>query len=392
MPLLQAQGATVFCIVHSELAALMEHSLAGVQCQGPQRQFEADLHVALLSLPLHLGTDTLADIPATVPYLRAPEAAARHWRERLAPWGKKFKVGIAWSGYLNQINNRNRAMPLGLLRPLMELPGVQCFSLQKAAAGRFSDVTTHPDQLVDLTAGWNDFTDSAAMLQGLDLVITVDTSIAHLAGALGRPVWVLLAPNADWRWLLAREDSPWYPSMRLFRRGFGEDRTAQVGRVVQALRSRLAQPVPRLRAMASGDEGAVAALWRDAWAAANPQVTAVQPLEHWLARVRAEFGAPREAVVALVAGEIGAFMVVDPGRAWLEQLHTAPALQGRGLGRALLDEACLRMPAGWSLHVALANQRAQAFYTRYGLARGGKVDTHPVTGRERVAYAWLPPV
>ena len=149
---------------------------------------------------------------------------------------------------------------------------------------------------------------------------------------------------------------------------------------------------PPLRPMQAGDEVAVAALWRSAWASANPHTPTVQPPEHWLARVRAEFGPPCESAVALAAGEIGAFMVIDAGRAWLEQLHTAPALQGRGLGRALLDEACRRMPAGWSLHVALANHRAQAFYEHYGLARGSEVDTHPVTGRERVTYAWLPPV
>ncbi|RYF36280.1 MAG: tetratricopeptide repeat protein, partial [Comamonadaceae bacterium] len=138
VPLLQQQGATVVCIVQPELAALVEHSLPGVPCQGPQRQFEVDLHVALLSLPLHLGTDTLADIPSSVPYLRVPEAAALRWRERLAPWQEKFKVGLAWSGFLGQINNRNRAIALGALQPLLEMPGVQCFSLQKAAAGRYS--------------------------------------------------------------------------------------------------------------------------------------------------------------------------------------------------------------------------------------------------------------
>jgi ADP-heptose:LPS heptosyltransferase len=88
--------------------------------------------------------------------------------------------------------------------------------------------------LVNLTAEWNDFDDSAAMVEALDLVITVDTAIAHLAGALGKPVWILLAPNPDWRWLLEREDSPWYPTARLFRRGFGEPRAAQVGRVLEA--------------------------------------------------------------------------------------------------------------------------------------------------------------
>jgi ADP-heptose:LPS heptosyltransferase len=109
------------------------------------------------------------------------------------------------------------------------------FNLQKGDAGPWTDTSPDAAGLVDLTGGWTDFGESAAMLEALDLVITVDTSIAHLAGALGKPVWILLAPNADWRWLLEREDSPWYPSARLFRRGFGEGRPAQVARVRQAL-------------------------------------------------------------------------------------------------------------------------------------------------------------
>lgn len=239
VPLLQQQGATVFCVVQPELAALVEHCLPGVQCAGPGRQFDADLHVALLSLPRHLETRTPAGIPAQMPVLRAPEVARTRWQERLAPWQGKFKVGIAWSGYLNQINNRNRAVPLALLRPLLHEPGVQCFSLQKASAGRFTDTTADPAQLVDLTGEWTDFCDSAAMLEQLDLVITVDTAIAHLAGAMGRTAWVMLPPNADWRWMLDREDSPWYASLRLFRRGFGEAREQQVQRVLQALRAHL---------------------------------------------------------------------------------------------------------------------------------------------------------
>ena len=148
----------------------------------------------------------------------------------------RLKIGIAWSGFQRQVNNINRAVALSLWQPLLSVPGVQFFSLQKSDAGVYTDIRPAAHKLVDLTAQWTDFSDSAAMLEQLDLVITVDTSIAHLAGALGRPVWVMLAPNADWRWLLDREDSPWYPTMRLFRRGFNEDRTAQVARVEEALR------------------------------------------------------------------------------------------------------------------------------------------------------------
>jgi ADP-heptose:LPS heptosyltransferase len=139
----------------------------------------------------------------------------------------------------HQVNNRNRAVALGQLAALFELPGVQCFSLQQADAGRYTDVRPTAEQLVDLTREWRDFGDSAAMVEQLDLVVSVDTATVHLAGALGTPTFVLLPPNPDFRWLLDREDSPWYPAMRLFRRGFAEPRPVQVGRVVQAVRERL---------------------------------------------------------------------------------------------------------------------------------------------------------
>lgn len=234
VPMLQRAGATVFGIVPPELVTLLEQSFEGFQCLTPDRRFEVHRHVALLDLPSHFGT-TLENVPARVPYLRAPPQRAAHWRERLAPWSQSFRVGIAWSGYQAQVNNRNRAIPLSLLTPLLQMKGVQCFSLQKTSAGPWTDLQPTAQELVDLTPEWRDFADSAAMLEQLDLVITVDTSIAHLAGAMGRPVWVMLPPNPDWRWLLEREDSPWYPEMRLFRRGFGEDRALQVGRVVDAL-------------------------------------------------------------------------------------------------------------------------------------------------------------
>jgi hypothetical protein len=194
-----------------------------------------------MDLPMHHRT-TLETIPAQILYLDAPQAKVVEWKSKMAPWAGKKRIGIAWSGSLEQVNNGNRAMRISGLTPLMSIQGVQWFSLQKGDAGEFTDVSLDPQKLVDLTPDWTDFTDSAAMLRNLDLVITTDTAVAHLAGAMGVPVWVMLAPNADWRWLLEREDSPWYPGMRLFRRGIGEKRSAQVARVRGALQEWLPQP------------------------------------------------------------------------------------------------------------------------------------------------------
>ncbi len=235
LPQLQQAGAQVACAIQPELVPLVESSFPGVEVPTPGRDLVVQQHVALLELPGRLGT-TLQDIPARVPYLQAPAAARERWRERLAPWAGRRKVGLAWSGSTVQVNNRNRAIPLSLLAPLVPLAaaaGVQMFNLQKGDAGDWTDLDVATTGLVDLTGEWRDFGDSAAMLEQLDLVITVDTAIAHLAGALGRPVWVLLPPNADWRWLLEREDSPWYPTARLFRRGFGEPRAQQVARLTR---------------------------------------------------------------------------------------------------------------------------------------------------------------
>jgi hypothetical protein len=238
IPRLQALGARVFAVVRPELAPLVEASFPGVACWAPGRPLQVQWHAALMDLPLRFGT-TLQDMPAQVPYLRPPAAARARWADRMAPWQDRFKVGIAWSGAAGQANNRNRAVPLSLLLPLARLPGVQCFSLQKADAGGWTDVQPADGEIVDFSAEWEDFGDSAAFIERLDLVVSVDTAPAHLAGALGKPTWILLGPNADWRWLLRREDSPWYPTARLFRRGLGEARPEQAARMLAALRAQL---------------------------------------------------------------------------------------------------------------------------------------------------------
>jgi hypothetical protein len=192
-----------------------------------------DVHCPLPSLPMTLGT-TLENIPAAVPYLHADGALASQWREKLAAHakGSALRVGMVWRGNPQHGNDRNRSMPAAALRSLGGISDVHFFSLQKEAGDK-PDLPL--DAWTDLTADLRDFADTAAMIDALDLVITVDTSVAHLAGALGKPVWTLLAIAPDWRWLLHRDDSPWYPTMRLFRQGAAGDWAEVIGRVREAL-------------------------------------------------------------------------------------------------------------------------------------------------------------
>jgi hypothetical protein len=177
------------------------------------------VHAPLLGLPRIFGT-TLATVPAQVPYLFAAAALIAHWREQLAHLDG-FRIGINWCGRPDNPAESLRAIPLTCFEPLARLPGVRLVSLQKGPGAnqlnelgaRFPVIDLGAD--LDTTAGA--FMDTAALMMSLDLVITSDTSIAHLAGALGVPVWVALPFGSEWRWLLDRADSPWYPTMRLFR-------------------------------------------------------------------------------------------------------------------------------------------------------------------------------
>jgi len=171
-----------------------------------------DFHSPLLSLPLAFGT-TLETIPAQVPYLAVPaealkKAAALSWPAH------GLRVGLAWSGNPSHPKNRLRSIPLELLAPIFKLQGVHFYSLQMGpAAGELKKVQA---AITDLAPHACDMADTAAQIAQMDLIISIDTSIAHLAGALGKPLWVLLTRLPDWRWLLDREDSPWYPTARLF--------------------------------------------------------------------------------------------------------------------------------------------------------------------------------
>jgi tetratricopeptide (TPR) repeat protein len=213
------RGLRVILEVPKPLVRLLR-SLAGVDrvlAQGEALP-PFDLHCPMLSLPLALGT-TLATIPGTTPYLRADDSQIAAWRARLdALANQGLRIGLVWAGSARQhlpnaaAIDRRRSMAPELLAPLFDVPGLQFFSLQKdgpAAPPHF--------RLIDVMSEMTDFADTAALVENLDLVISVDTAVAHLAAALGRPVWLLDRFDPCWRWLIGRRDTPWYPTLRLFR-------------------------------------------------------------------------------------------------------------------------------------------------------------------------------
>jgi hypothetical protein len=173
-----------------------------------------DLHCPLMSLPLAFRT-TLDSIPNHVPYLTVPEEALHAARTLFERADDKLRVGISWSGNPNHLEDRFRSIPFELLAPMFSEDRVKCFSLQIDQAS--SQLISAHSSIVDLKDAIHDFADTAAIMTHLDLVITVDTSVAHLAGALGRPTFVMIPFAPDWRWLTDREDSPWYPTLKLFR-------------------------------------------------------------------------------------------------------------------------------------------------------------------------------
>jgi hypothetical protein len=172
-------------------------------------------------------------VPAAVPYLRADPLAVAEWRKRLARPG--VKVGLVWAGRPEHHRDRHRSLPLAQLTPLAAVEPLSFFALQKGAAlGEAERV--HGMEIEILSPLLGDFTDTAAAIMALDLVISVDTSVAHLAGALGKPVWILLPYAPDWRWLEARSDSPWYPTARLFRQTAPRRWESVIAAVTEALR------------------------------------------------------------------------------------------------------------------------------------------------------------
>ncbi len=222
-----ALGMTVILEAPTVLAPLFRQCPATVVESGRALP-PFDVHLPLMSLPLVFGT-TVATIPADIPYLNPPgdRVAARDLPP--APPGAR-RIGFAWGGNPDHPNDRNRSLPYGALARLLDRPDIQAFSFQ---LGRNDG---HPDApMIDLAPRLNDFADTAAWLAGMDLCISADTAFAHLAGAMGKPVWILLPFSPDWRWLRERADSPWYPTARLFRQPAPGDWGSVLAAVERAL-------------------------------------------------------------------------------------------------------------------------------------------------------------
>jgi hypothetical protein len=202
----------------------------------------------MLSLPGILGirADT---VPARIPYLAPPEDQVRNWRNRLQD-EKGLRIGLAWSGNRQHIDDANRSCPMTELIPLLDVAGTNFFSLQKDSCNALLN-SGLAGRIRDYSGEWADFADTAAFMQSLDLVITVDTAVAHLAGALGIPVWTLLPFAPDWRWLRNRSDSPWYPTMRLFRPPQPRAWTPQIAQVADELGRLISARTDQLRQVSS---------------------------------------------------------------------------------------------------------------------------------------------
>lgn len=234
LPLVKALGGTVIFETWRSLHGLLK------ECDGideleelsfeKETQAQFDAHVSIMDLPGIFGTEQHT-IPASVPYVHADPAKVAYWRQELA--GPDLRVGIVWAGSARHANDRNRSCKLDHLAPLGRIEGVRLYGLQKGEpAGQ-----AHEASVMNLGEQFEDFTDAAAAIESLDLIVSVDTAILHLAGAMGKPTWALLAFAPDWRWMVERTDSPWYPTMRLFRQTERGNWNSVVQTVAQELRT-----------------------------------------------------------------------------------------------------------------------------------------------------------
>ena len=234
LPLLVASGAKVVFECQPALVDLVSNMGENITvfAHGETPPPYDLIHAPLLSLPRLLGT-TLQTVPADHPYLQADATLSAGWEGRLSQY-RGPKIGLIWRGGAAHLNDRNRSAPLALFDSCLNVPGVNFFSLQK---DRPKEDNNLPERFIDLGKDFDSFSDTAAALKNLDLVISVDTAVAHLAGAVGSPVWTLLAYPSDWRWLVEREDTPWYPTMRLMRKEAGQDWQALLERVATDIKN-----------------------------------------------------------------------------------------------------------------------------------------------------------
>lgn len=233
---LAARGATVVVECHAGLQSLIATAPGVARAVTPGAAVKADFYLPLLSVPHVLGV-TLDDVRPQAPYLRVPDGAPAFGLEG------RFKVGLVWRGNPQHENDKWRSVPLSLLLPLLDVPGVTFYSLQVGAAASEREQAPWRERLADLAPRLTDFAATAAAVSALDLVIAVDTAVAHLAGALGKPAWLLIAQGNDWRWLHERADTPWYPAARLFRQRKHRNWQPTVKLLAAALAELAAPPV-----------------------------------------------------------------------------------------------------------------------------------------------------
>lgn len=238
LPLLKPLAGRVLLLCQVGLKSLFERSvLADEVYEAPLRCGELPAHdyaVPLMSLPHRLDI-TLENLPAATPYLKPDGDRIAHWKQRMSGEGG-LRVGLVWSGSPTHSNDPNRTCPTEKLKWLADIPGVRYYSLLKGPDVRQLAQLSEILPICELGSQFANFDDTAAALMNIDLLISVDTSVAHLGGALGRPVWLLLPVNPDWRWLIERADSPWYPTFRLFRQKRYQDWDEVLQRVAAELR------------------------------------------------------------------------------------------------------------------------------------------------------------
>ncbi|GAB3268475.1 tetratricopeptide repeat protein [Chitinimonas naiadis] len=379
-PLIQQRGGRVIFSSYNDILALMK---AGEGAELVQDVESLDLsyqwQIPLLSLG-KIFANRVEDIPANVPYLFAEPQRAAAWRDKLSR-DNGIKAGIVWAGNPDHGNDHNRSMMLAEWAPLAAVSGVSFYAIQKGPTVGQAECPPPYLPLLSLSDDISDFNDTAAIIEALDIVICVDTSVAHLAGALGKPVWLLLPDTADWRWIVGRDDSPWYPSMRIFRRTSSETWTEVMVRVAAALDAwcdtRQAGFNPALQAERQAFVAAAAGNWAGAEAAfavAAQQGGFVDRLALQMARLGAQMDTPPQAWPAsdrapflqaqlaasrLPASQLTAFWQEQqaqvPGRdtdfALLEQLHAVGEFtEAIELARRMLARA----PGDWAARYLLA--------------------------------------
>lgn len=235
-PMVESLGATVILEAPAALVALASTLKGNFTIVEKGKDLpDFDMYCPIMSLPLAFKT-TLETVPAAVPYLYANGDKQLEWQSRLSARTRP-RVGLVWSGAIAQKNDVNRSIPLSTLAPMLQLP-IEFHSLQKEIRADDKEILSNFKQIHLHQEDIRDFSDTAALAQAMDLIVSVDTSVAHLAGALGRPAWILVPYVPDYRWMLDRSDSPWYPTINLIRQPEVRNWESVIAEVTQRLKAR----------------------------------------------------------------------------------------------------------------------------------------------------------